>query len=268
MSDEPLPEPIDVNPSDFRIAASLIGVNKNAVDASKDMFFFGDYVSAGTKYAALYRNTTNARLTFAITSTKPTTTVAGTTAKSMQIANAYCALVNCAGATASRAAYVDSVGAILASKVPFTSSYGQAYAPKLTITYGSTNTYQTFGNRLVAGTSTSDWSIVSSSPGFGLKYTGPAAYIEVYYLASYQCVGTKYTTVAVGAGVPTPGVAVTTATITSTTCPDVATYAAGRARAVFIVNTNDSIVPYTASSTAASYTLYTLHLLARVLGYV
>ncbi len=268
MSNETLPLPINVDASNLRISASMVGVNKGATGDTKDMFFFGDYVSSGTKYAALYRNTVNSRLTFAITSTKPSTTVAGTTAKSMQVAAAYCAQVNCAAATASRAAYVDGTSAILASKIPFAASYGQAYRPKAALTYGSTNTYITFGNTLVAGTLTSDWSITAASPGIGLKYTGPPAYVEVYYFASYQCSGTKYSTVAVGSGTPVPGVAVTTRTITSTTCAEFATYAAGRARAVFAINTNDSVIPYTASATAGTYTIYTLHLLARVLGYV
>ncbi len=268
MGDEQLPLPINVDPSNFRISASLIGTNKNATGDTKDMFFFGNYVSSGTKYAALYRNTANARLTFAITSTEPLTTVAGITAKSLQAAAAYCAQVNCTSATASRVAYVDGAGAILAAKLPFAASYAQLYVPKYSLSYPATNTFQTFGNNMLAGTITSDWSVTAASPGYGLLYTGPNAYIEICYFVSYLSGSTKYTTLAVGAGIPTPSHAVGTQTQYSTYSSASSSFATGHARTVFSINTNDSVILYTASATIASFTINTVHVHVRVLGYI
>ncbi len=268
MSNEPLPLPINVDPSDYFISASLIGVNKGATNDSKDVFFFGDYVSSGTKYAVLYRNTANARLTFAITSTEPSTTVAGTTAKSMQVAKLYSAEVVCGDATASRVAYVDGVGAILATKLPFTSSYAQLYAPKYNLVYSGANTFQRFGSNLLPGTLTSDWSMTPSTPGYGLLYTGQNAYIEVCYFVSYQTAQSTYTTIAVGAGVPTPTHTFAEQTQYSSASQSAASFATGNNRSIFTITNNDSIIPYTAVSVASTTTMYTVHLNVRVLGYI
>jgi hypothetical protein len=273
MSEEDLPLPINPDTSDVVITASLIGVNSSAIDNTKDLFFFGRYVSSGTKYAAIYRDVATSRLNYGYTSTEPGTTVTGATSLDLQIAGFYNTQVNISSQTANRLAQTNGSNVIVSNNLLFTSSYGQLYFTFVsqTQTYPVALTWYTFGNSWTSGGSTSDWSVTASSPGIGLKYTGPNALIEVICYAAYTVGGWKYTTVAVGSGTPTPP-----APPSPTALTGIQTLfrlednndAFGNVQFVTTINTNDSVIPYTASSTTASGVLRPSHVLVRVLTYV
>jgi hypothetical protein len=220
----------------------------------------------------LYRNCTNGRLTFAITNTLPSNLVTGTiTPVAVYVSTLYAQNLNCNNLTANRLFKASSAGAPFESlPMPFTSSYGQSYIINTTdITYAAGNTYYTFGNRWQLGNVTSGWA-ATTNPGIGLIYSGADAMMEIECSVSYYDVSnqTKYTTVAFGAGTPVPGYAVTTKNSYTTISSNTNAWANGWVRFVARINTNDSIIPYTASSGITTARILSGNLTARVLSYV
>jgi hypothetical protein len=273
MSEEDLPLPINPDTSDIVITASLIGVNSSAIDNTKDLFFFGRYVSSGTKYAAIYRDVATGRLKYGYTSTEPGTTVTGLTALDFQIAGFYNTQVNISSQSTLRLAQTNVSSAIVSNNLPFTTSYGQLYFPIVSNsqTYPVINTWYPFTSRWTNGGCTSDWSVTSSDPGYGLKYTGANAIVEIICYVGYTVGGFKYTTVAVGSGVPSPGFTPSFSTLTGATSlfrleENLVAY--GLVRFLTTINTNDSVVPYTAANTTATAVLRAGHVLVRVRSYV
>jgi hypothetical protein len=269
-----LPLLISADTSNARFTANFIETNKDATDDTKDVFFFGKYISGGTKYAALYRDVTNQRLSFASSSTQPNNTITVLASLDFQCANLYAQNIQCSGQTASRIGYTNN-GLVASSSIPFTSSYGQLYAGSAylgnLISYPLANTYYTFGNRLLLGDSTAEWTIYPSSPGIGMQYSGANAVIEVEYICSLYggaSGNVRYFTLAIGSGTPAPSNPPAFNKLTSSSFGSEA-WVYGWARTNVTINTNERIIPYVAiAGTLPSNTVYTVHLLARVLYYL
>ncbi len=145
---------------------------------------------------------------------------------------------------------------IASTKYPTTPSYGTCYISIYTrINTPVVNTWYNAAGSWLAGSCSSEWSLSTPTPNFGLKYTGPNAIVKITYSINSSGAAAAFTTLAIGANTPVP--TESAASDASGLSPRM-TYIqkndadATCTSAIFTttINTNDSIIFYAAAQSS------------------
>ncbi len=200
--DLPLPVPISV-PSGF--SSNFINVAYENTEDKKDIGIYGAYVSSGTKYAVFYREASSGRFKYGYTTTLPANTVTSVVLGDIAMDSIIATSLQMSSTTASTVLGFDSSKNIASTKYPRTPSYGSCYINNyIRVDIFTTGVWYNTGAVWLAGPCSSEWSLATPTPNFGLKYTGPNAIAKFTY--EFQLNGTLagFYTLAIGSGTPVP----------------------------------------------------------------
>lgn len=201
---ESLPLPTPIVPSSV-YSSNFINTAYGNTEDKKDIGVYGAYVSGGTKYAVFYREAATGRFKYGYTTTLPATTVTSVVLGDIALDALITTGVQSSSTTASTVLGFDISKNIASTNYPRTPSYGSCYINGyIRVNIFATGSWFNTGATWLAGPCSSDWSISTPTPNYGLKYTGPNAIAKFTY--EFQLNGTLagFYTLAIGSGTPVP----------------------------------------------------------------
>ncbi len=251
----PLPVPLNVP---YVTTSNFMNVAYGNTEDKKDIGVYGAYVSSGTKYAVFFREASSGRFKYGYTTTLPTSTVTSVVLGDISMDSIIGTGLQLSSATVSSVLGFDSSKNIVSTKYPTTPSYGSCYISIYTrINMPTPNVWYNAAGSWLAGSCSSQWSLATPTPNFGLKYTGPNAIVKITYTINSSGFAAGFATIAVGSGTPVPIESAAESAVgldTRMTYIQKGDADGSTTGSIFTttINTNDSIIFYSAGQSTGS----------------